>query len=868
MRYMLVDGQGNFGSVDGDAPAAMRYTEARLHKFAMEMLSQIDRNTVDFVNNFDETLKEPLVLPSAAPNLLVNGASGIAVGMATNIPPHNLGEVVDAMSYMLERWEKIEEINVEDLMQFVKGPDFPTGGIILQESEQNDLLQAYATGRGKIKVRGRVQLEEMGRGRSRILITELPYMTNKAALIERIAELVRDGQLEGISDLRDESDRHGMRVVIELKQGADADNLLRELYKRTPMQTTFGISLLALVNGEPHMLTLKQALRVYLDHRLVVVRRRTEFDLDKARARAHILEGLRIAINNLDEIITTIRNAPDTDQARQRLIKRFKLSELQANAILDMQLKRLAALERKKIELEYKEVMQIIKDLESLLKSPKKMREVVEEELKQLKASYGDRRRTQIVFLREGESAREMLTTTDLTPARGVWVGVTLDGAIARTHGDELPPQTGREVPRFVLKTTTHETLYLVTDKGKAAAVSVEALPEAEVFSGGVSLHKVSPLDADENLVGIFSVSSPVDPQVEQYALTISAQGMVKKSSVSELPGPSAQAFVLAKVNPGDQLKGVMLTDGKSEILLLTSEGMGIRFAEDEVRAMGLVAAGVNGIKLAGGDTVASGTRLVKGGELLIVSSHGSAWRIHEKEFPRQGRYGQGVKTCKLKSNDHLISAMIGKSKQSGMLLFREAGAQTIRISVLPTVKRFAPGKEITLVAGNDELLGIVAGQDGGEGEKEGGGTARTEKGKKASSTRRAAAETPVSTPAEVKKGKKSAEEKPVEKTSTGRKEKPAPAPAGVKKGKKSAEEKPVALPLSGTTVSGETKPAREKKPRSAAPTGTEVKTQPTHPAAGQLALDLESPPTSRTKKKPAEKPSPDKPVGKKKEKK
>ncbi len=404
MRAPLVDGQGNFGSVDGDPPAAMRYTEARLSRFAIELLSQLDRDTVDFSRNFDDTLDEPTVLPAAAPNLLVNGASGIAVGMATNIPPHNLGEVVDALIHMLHSWDSLDNVHIETLMKYIKGPDFPTGGIILQEGDENQLQVAYATGKGRVALRGSVHKEEMTRGRFRLIITELPYTVNKSSLVERIAELVRETRLEGIADLRDESDRQGMRVVIELKLGADPEKILRDLYQHTPMQITIGINLLALVNGEPRLLTLKQALRVYLEHRLQVIRRRSEFDLKQAKARMHILEGLRIALKYLDEIIALIRGSADTEQARIKLIKKYKLSDIQANAILEMPLKRLAALERKKIEDEYKELTVRIKALEGLLHSPRKLREVVVEELQDVKNKFNDRRRTQIVSLKKGEA--------------------------------------------------------------------------------------------------------------------------------------------------------------------------------------------------------------------------------------------------------------------------------------------------------------------------------------------------------------------------------------------------------------------------------------------------------------------------------
>src|SRR5512137_442539 len=400
MRTQLVDGQGNFGSVDGDPPAAMRYTEARLAPPALDLLADIGKDTVNFTENFDGTLTEPLVLPSAIPNLLVNGATGIAVGMATNIPPHNLSEVVDACVYMLEKWEKLDDINVDDLMEFVEGPDFPTGGIIIAQKGEEGIEAAYGKGRGRVTIQARAHIEEMERGKSRIIVTELPYQVNKSSLIERIAELVRDGAMEGITDLRDESDRQGLRIVIELTKNVEPEKVLAELYKRTPMQSTFGINLLALVDGEPRLLNLKQALRVYLDHRLVVIRRRTEYDLERARARAHILAGLMVALKHLDEIIALIRSSPDVETARTRLMRRYKLSELQDNAILEMQLRRLAALERKQIEPEYKETLALIKDLESLLKSAKKMRAVASEELLKVKAAFGDRRRTQIVSLK------------------------------------------------------------------------------------------------------------------------------------------------------------------------------------------------------------------------------------------------------------------------------------------------------------------------------------------------------------------------------------------------------------------------------------------------------------------------------------
>ncbi|MBI2332219.1 MAG: DNA topoisomerase 4 subunit A, partial [Chloroflexi bacterium] len=506
MRTMLVDGQGNFGSVDGDPPAAMRYTEARLTAAALDLLTDLNKNTVDFVPNFDDTLEEPRVLPAALPNLLVNGATGIAVGMATSIPPHNLSEVVDALVFMLERWEKLDDIDVEQLMKFVQGPDFPTGGLIIEQTGEEDIEAAYGSGRGRITVQAKAHIEEMERGKSRIIVSELPYMVNKSSLIERIAELARDGHLEGLSDLRDESDRQGMRIVLELTKNADPNFVLRDLYKRTPMQTTFSINLLALVDGEPRTLTLKQALRVYLEHRLTVIKRRAEFDLAKAKARAHILEGYLVALKNLDELIELIRSASDVDVARAKLMKRYKLSELQATAILDMQLRRLAALERKKIETEYKEVSATIKELTTLLKTPKMMRGVVADELLKVKAAYGDRRRTQIVSVKEGAKGGKALTTHDLLPQQTVWIGVTDDGLVSRTHDDKQPRHSGNDAPRFLVKASTTDTIYFVSKLGKAAAVAAHLIPEAGKMSQGIAFFKVSPLSDTDSLAAVFSL--------------------------------------------------------------------------------------------------------------------------------------------------------------------------------------------------------------------------------------------------------------------------------------------------------------------------------------------------------------------------
>ncbi|TDA64669.1 MAG: DNA topoisomerase 4 subunit A [Chloroflexi bacterium] len=713
MRYALVDGQGNFGSVDGDPPAAMRYTEARLTPAAVDILAQLDRDTIDFSRNFDDSLNEPDVLPAAIPNLLVNGASGIAVGMATSIPPHNLGEVIDALNYLLERWEIQEDVTVSDLMKFVKGPDFPTGGIIMHENNGEDLLAAYATGRGKVILRGKIHLEEMGRGKNRIIITELPYQINKASLIERIAELAREGGLDGISDLRDESDRQGMRIVIELNKVAETENVLRDLYRRTPLQSTFRISLLALVDGEPHMLSLKQALRVYLEHRITVVRRRSEFDLAKARARAHILEGLRVALNNLDEVINLIRKAQDVEDARSKLMKRFKLTEIQANAILEMQLRRLAALERRKIELEYKEVQDQIGELEGLLHSPKKLRLVVGDELKAMKAAYADRRRTQIVALKDGAEMRNLLTTTDLMPTQNVWVGVTEDGLIGRTAGDTLPRWSGRNAPRQVYATNTHQTLYLVASDGRAAAISVQSLPEVERFEDGVLLRKVSPFEEEQKLVQLFSAPTRLEDGEEHYIVTVSRAGLVKKSSIRDLPGPSTQLFWLAKVNPGDEIGWAVLTDGKSELMLATRKGMVIRFTEEDVRPMGLVAAGVNGIKLSQNDQLIGAARILPEFDLLLVGRDGKGWRLPTAQLPVQGRYGQGAIACKPQAGAELVSLVYSHPGQEFVIHLKDAANKVETLDAISGGRRQSTGKPLIALKPGDQVTGLTLIEDG-----------------------------------------------------------------------------------------------------------------------------------------------------------
>jgi DNA gyrase subunit A len=712
VRTLLVDGQGNFGSIDGDPPAAMRYTEARLTAPALDILVDIGKNTVDFASNFDDTLTEPTVLPASIPNLLVNGATGIAVGMSTSIPPHNLGEVVDALVYMLEHWEKLDNVSVGQLMNFVQGPDFPTGGVIVQEKGEEVLEAAYGSGRGRVRIQAKVHIEEMDRGRSRLIVTELPYMVNKSSLIERIATLARDGVIDGLTDLRDESDRQGMRIVIELTKNVEPQKVLEKLYKRTPMQSTFSLILLALVDGEPRLLTLKQALRVYLEHRLTVIKRRSEYDLDKAKARAHVLEGYLVALKNLDEVIKLIRNAPDVQTARTRLMKKYKLTEIQANAILEMQLRRLAALERKKIDTEYREVKKDIKTLESLLKSPKKMRGVVADELIEVKADYGDRRRTQIVSVQKGKTAKP-LTASELLPDQRVWVGITTDGLASRTRDDKKAPRpSGNDAPRWLVKASTRDTLYLVSERGKAAAIAVHTLPQADKLGKGTPWHVISPLRESDKLAAVFTLPAQRSTLPEEtHVFSVSRGGMVKKSLVSELPGPSAQSFTLVKVNEGDSLHWILLTDGTKQILLAISSGFGIRFKEDDVRPMGLVAAGVNGVKLGVGDEVVGAEVVPDKGEIFVITSDGKAKRVPVKDIPTQGRYGRGVILWNLSKGVTLGGLATGKPNHVATVHLLNLAPKSTRLDAAPIRKRAAVrGDQAVDVKAGDAITAVVMG--------------------------------------------------------------------------------------------------------------------------------------------------------------
>ena len=663
MRYLLVDGQGNFGSIDGDAAAAMRYTEARMTAVGRDLLADIEKNTVDFGPNFDDSLQEPLVLPTIIPNLLVNGSLGIAVGMSTSIPPHNLGEVVRALQYTIDHWEQYSDISPADLMQFIQGPDFPTGGIVFRyrESKKSDsgrmdaLANAYATGKGQITVRAKVHVEQMGRSKNRIIITELPYQTNKTNLIARIADLHRDGRIEGLTDLRDESDRNGIRIVLETTRTVEVENVLADLYRHTPLQSTFSINMLALVDGQPRLLNLKQALRVYIEHRLEVVRRRSEYELARAKDREHILAGLLIALGNLDEVIALIRKSRSADTARTNLISRFKLSELQAQAILNMPLRRLAALESRQIKEEHAEILKRIKELENLLSSEVEMRKAVREELSHVLAQYGDKRRTQIVDMLDSEVA----LPTDLVPDEAVWVMMGEMGTLGRSTSTQATRVEGKqeEMPLALLRANAQDFLYLFTAEGQAVSLPVHHLPQVSQYGEGSHWADLSPFTRRHHVAGALIVPATA----EGYLTLATLGGMVKRVRVDDLPFSSGDIFTLMRVEHGDSLGWVRLTSGEEEIVLATAGGQAIRFKEEEIRPSGLPAGGVYGIKLKGDSDGVIALEVVRpDGYLWSITQDGLAKAAPLDDYPTQGRHGQGVANIKLaKEADEVVSAVV-----------------------------------------------------------------------------------------------------------------------------------------------------------------------------------------------------------------
>ncbi len=651
MRYLLVDGQGNFGSVDGDAPAAMRYTEARLQKMAEEMLADLDKNTVDFGPNFDDSLQEPLVLPARVPNLLLNGASGIAVGMATNIPPQNLRELSAAINHLIENYDKIDDVTVEDLMKFVQGPDFPTGGMIVGTE---GIISAYGTGRGRIVMRGIAHIEETKAGRYQINITEIPYQVNKSTLIERIAELVRDDKIDQISDLRDESDKRGMSIVIELKRGAQPKKVLNQLYKYTALQSTFGVQLLALVDGEPRTLSLKRLLQIFIEHRQVVITRRSQFELEKAKARQHILDGYLIALSNIDAIIKVIREAEDVDTAKTNLMKKFKLSEVQAQAILDMQLRRLAALERWKIEEEHKQVSETIKYLEDLLAHPKKILALIKDDMNEIAEKYGDERRTRIAA-----EAKEDIHEEDLVPDESVLISLTERGYIKRVAATVFKSQSrgGRGVKGHTTKeedevvmlipARSHDTMLFFSDKGKVYSEKVYQIPDLDRATKGIPLVNILALGANEKITAAMSVR---DFSPNTFCMMMTWRGRIKRVSMEEFASVRPSGLIALSLDEGDSLGWARLTTGKDEIIIVTENGQALRFSETKVRAMGRQAAGVNGIKLKPNDVVTSMDVIEKDGTLLVVTTKGFGKQTPLKEYAPKGRATSGIATIDQKA--------------------------------------------------------------------------------------------------------------------------------------------------------------------------------------------------------------------------
>lgn len=685
MRYRLVNGQGNFGSIDGDSAAAMRYTEAKLMAISDELLTDLDKNTVDFVPNYDGSRTEPVVLPAKLPNLLLNGSVGIAVGMATNIPPHNLREVCDATIHLINN----PEANIDDLMEFVKGPDFPTGGTIYNI---NDIKSAFATGKGSIVMRGTAEIEEV-KGGHQIIITDLPYQVNKASLLEKIAELVKDKKIEGIKDLRDESNRHGIRVVVELKRDSYPKKVLNALYKFTQLQEKFHVNMLALVDGlQPKVLTLKMVLEEFIKHRQIVVKRRAEFDLNKAKDREHILEGLFMALEDIDKIIDTIKKSKDKEDARINLIKRFKLSERQAVAILEMRLQQLANLERLKVEEELKEKRKLIKELETLLASKKKMLQVVEKELTELRDKYGDDRKTRII-----KGALGSFSTEDLIPNESTLVMLTHDGYIKRLPPDTFKVQVrgGKGVAGVTTKeedmvqhmfaTNTHADLWFFTTKGRLFQLKAYDVPQASRTAKGQAIVNFLQLAPEEKVA---TVLTSEDITSYKYLVMVSRQGLIKKTEISAFSNIRKTGLIVVKLKGNDVLQWIKPSTGKDDVMLVTAEGQSIRFKEKDIRAMGRAAAGVRGVRLSKkGDEVVGMDMLYEGKvsnseHLLVIMDNGYGKRTPLTQYKLQGRGGSGIKTAMITpKTGKLCSAFIVNAllEQEDLVVISEKG-QLIRI--------------------------------------------------------------------------------------------------------------------------------------------------------------------------------------------
>jgi len=714
MRYPLIDGQGNFGSVDGDPAAAMRYTEARLSKLAGEMLTDIEKDTVDFEDNFDNSEREPTVLPARFPNLLVNGSTGIAVGMATNIPPHNLGEIIDGITLMIDRAVAPvpQEVTIDELSAIIKGPDFPTGALILG---REGIRKAFNTGKGSVTMRAKAQIETMANGKNRIVVTELPYNVNKARLIERIAELHRDKKVDGITDLRDESDRTGMRMVVELRRDANANVVLNQLYKYTALQQNFSINMLALVDGRPLVLNLKQMLHYYLQHQLEVIVRRTKFDLAKAEARAHIVEGLLKALDIIDEVISTIRSSPTTDEARVRLMANFGFSEVQAQHILDMQLRRLTALEREKLQEEYNELMDRIAYFRAVLDSQKMQYDIVKQELTEIRKRFADPRRSKIMA-EEGE-----IDIEDLIAEEDVVITISHTGYIKRVpvstyrsqrRGGRGVQGAGTKEEDFIENlfiTTTHHYVMFFTDRGRVFRLKCHEVPEASRQARGTAIVNLLQLLPGEKVNTIIPVKEAMGQ--ETYLFFATKNGIVKKTALADYENVRATGIIAIKLDDDDALVGVKLTNGNAEIILVSSSGHAIRFHEEDTRSMGRDTRGVKGISLNGGDDVVIGMDVVDpDADLLVVTSKGVGKRTPLGEYPTYGRGARGVSTIKLVAEKHgNLTAIKTVREGNDLILVSEQGVLIrIPVSEIRRYQRSTQGVQLMNLDPNDKVSAVA----------------------------------------------------------------------------------------------------------------------------------------------------------------
>lgn len=678
-RYMLVDGHGNFGSVDGDGAAAMRYTEARMSKLALEMLRDINKNTVGFISNYDDTEREPEVLPARFPNLLVNGTTGIAVGMATNIPPHNLNEVIAAIDLLMEN----PEVTNSELMEVLPGPDFPTGGLVMGKS---GIRRAYETGKGSITIRGRVEITEMPNGKERILVTELPYMVNKAKLIERISELHRDKRIEGITDLRDESSREGMRIVIDVRRDVSSSVILNNLYKMTSLQTSFGFNMLAIEKGVPKILSLKQILENYVEHQREVVTRRTEFDKNKAEARAHILEGLRIALDHIDEIIAIIRGSKSDDVAKTTMMDRFKLSDRQAQAILDMRLRRLTGLEREKIENEYQDLLNLIADLKEILANPERVSEIIRTELGEIANRFGDKRRTELLV---GEVLS--LEDEDLIEEEEIVITLTNNGYIKRLAKSEFRAQRrgGRGIQgmgihdedfvKTLVSCSTHDTLLFFTNKGKVYRAKGYEIPEYGRTAKGIPVINLLGIDSSEKIQTIISVDG--SPKDGRYLFFTTLLGVVKRTSVTAFANIRSNGLIAIGLKEGDELVNVLETNGENVIIIGTHNGYSVTFKEEAVRDMGRTAAGVRGIRLREEDYVVGAAVITPDREVLVITENGYGKRTSGDQYPIKGRGGKGIKTANITTKNGPLAGLTTVNGEEDILLITNRGV-IIRFNV------------------------------------------------------------------------------------------------------------------------------------------------------------------------------------------